>query len=107
LGQWDGGIMGIVSLSFFLSFFLSLLLSFVLDKWGLLFWEGGGGMLCSLLEQGNWMGWDGMGWLGLRGWPYVLGKDHSYTFLSPYVEKSSLHRPDMLQAKSMRIDFER
>ncbi len=77
--------MGIVSLSFFLSCCR-------------LFWisgdfcSGRGGVLCSLLEQGNWMGWDGMGWLGLRGWPYVLGKDHSYTFLSPYVEKSSLHR---------------
>ncbi len=46
-----------------------------------------------------------MGWLGLRGWPYVLGKDHSYTFLSPYVEKSSLHRPDMLQAKKHENRF--
>jgi len=54
----DGGIMGIVSLSFI----LSLLLSFVLDKWGLLFWERRSALF--LLEQGNWMG---MGWDGMVG----------------------------------------
>lgn len=59
-GVWRVGWVGTINNGDCFSFFLSFLLSFVLDKWGLLFWEGRGALFFAGTRELDGMGWDGM-----------------------------------------------